>query len=554
MANNIGFYKGIPIIAGTDAEIAAQMAKIDGNPANTGATSSTIGGQPTSYYGYARTPAAENANLQQEKFIESAAINANIISPNFLASEITSHPDLVAFYINAMTYGGYTTGDVLNDMKRRELISQGNPQAKAMKPIIDPNQPRATYQASADGQQSVRETASIIPTFNLQGVMDPNILKYGSNMPDDLFKTIVPLQDKDSQEFKDAVANIKSAFTDLANQQLQATSEQEKAIADYNYSQFKKQIERQYGIALSDDAVKAWKQIEDLENGFGTRGLSGSGLQNEAIDDALRTTRTQDQRLRQDKLTKEQQQMAATYTSSATPAQIQALIAEDQAKGLPKDQWRATQWGLVPSDDILAQYDLSALKARYPNSTEAELKAKRDAVLDENGNYRSTIYQKYYSGVDANNVAQKATAESTVYQASLDAEAKAKRDYDNSQVLNIQGGTGSAPVATPSTNQNVTPPANYTGIADDPSHKYNELTGQLNPNYKPPVTQTTPVVKTPTQKPVVPNTSSSGYKIAYGDTLSALALKNNTTVSALAKLNNISDPNKIKAGQTIKFQ
>lgn len=44
------------------------------------------------------------------------------------------------------------------------------------------------------------------------------------------------------------------------------------------------------------------------------------------------------------------------------------------------------------------------------------------------------------------------------------------------------------------------------------------------------------------------------YKIAYGDTLSGIARKNNTTVAELARINNIADPNKIKAGATIKLQ
>lgn len=43
------------------------------------------------------------------------------------------------------------------------------------------------------------------------------------------------------------------------------------------------------------------------------------------------------------------------------------------------------------------------------------------------------------------------------------------------------------------------------------------------------------------------------YKIVSGDTLDAIARKNNTTVDELAKLNNISDPNKIRAGKTLEL-
>lgn len=43
------------------------------------------------------------------------------------------------------------------------------------------------------------------------------------------------------------------------------------------------------------------------------------------------------------------------------------------------------------------------------------------------------------------------------------------------------------------------------------------------------------------------------YTIQQGDTLGGIAAKNNTTVQALSSINNISDPNKINAGQTINL-
>ena len=43
------------------------------------------------------------------------------------------------------------------------------------------------------------------------------------------------------------------------------------------------------------------------------------------------------------------------------------------------------------------------------------------------------------------------------------------------------------------------------------------------------------------------------YKIKYGDTLSKLALKYNSSVSEIAKLNNIKNPNIIYAGTTIRI-
>ena len=47
--------------------------------------------------------------------------------------------------------------------------------------------------------------------------------------------------------------------------------------------------------------------------------------------------------------------------------------------------------------------------------------------------------------------------------------------------------------------------------------------------------------------------SNTPYKIKSGDTLSAIAARNETTVAALKKLNNIKDVNKIRAGASLKI-
>jgi len=396
-------------------------------PGTTGSGTTNIG----PYYGQKRDAELEKPALMAEQALAEAAKGSNLISASTIAS-IAANPSLVGFYINALTYGGYTLGDILNDMKRVELSST-NPNVKNMTAIISPSMNRVDYLNSPDGKKSVTETASLIPTFNLQGLINPEILKYGSNMPEDIFKMLVPILDKESQAFKDAVADVKSAFYDLANQSLQATSEQEKAIADDNYKRWKDDLDRKFGIVLSDDATKAWKQIESLGESASKLGLQGSGLQNEEINKSLSETRLTDQRGRVQHLTDEENQMASVYKSSATPAQIKALIAEDQAKGLPKSEWRATKWGLTPSDDILNDYDINNLMARYPKQTKEELMNYRNSILDENGNYRSTIYKTYYTNMNKNLMEKKATAETQVLEDAKNKEEIAYSDYDKSQ-------------------------------------------------------------------------------------------------------------------------
>ena len=47
--------------------------------------------------------------------------------------------------------------------------------------------------------------------------------------------------------------------------------------------------------------------------------------------------------------------------------------------------------------------------------------------------------------------------------------------------------------------------------------------------------------------------STKSYRIVKGDTLSAIAARNDTTVAELKKLNNIKDVNKIFAGKSLKI-
>jgi LysM repeat protein len=73
-----------------------------------------------------------------------------------------------------------------------------------------------------------------------------------------------------------------------------------------------------------------------------------------------------------------------------------------------------------------------------------------------------------------------------------------------------------------------------------------------------PTTPTAPQPKPQVQTPTVTTpqvaTKPTEYTIVSGDTLGDIAQRNNTTVDALAKLNNIVDPNKIISGKKLKLQ
>ena len=49
-------------------------------------------------------------------------------------------------------------------------------------------------------------------------------------------------------------------------------------------------------------------------------------------------------------------------------------------------------------------------------------------------------------------------------------------------------------------------------------------------------------------------TSPTTYKVVSGDTLSAIAVRFNTTVAKLAEINSIENPDLIRAGQILKLR
>jgi len=431
----IGQYKGIDINSGTDAEIQAQIKAIDKKSSSSSSSSSS------GTYGKSKSSASESvAKISEQNAISTAS---SYVSSSFLNS-IASNNDLVAFYINALAYGDYTIGDVVNDIKRREMASKGDT-AMSNLTIIDPNKDRTTYQKTdPEGIKSVTTTQKKISTAGLQGLIDTNTLKYGNNVPDEVFDISSPLLDPTSDEFKKAVSEVKSAYYDVLNQQLSASTEQQKAVADYAAEKFKQDLETKYGIILSDDATKAYNQIQNIENTYGQRGIQNSGMKNEEVDKTLKQTRLTDQRQRQEKLSQEEYSQGSTLMASGTPAQIQQTIDEDKAKGLPQSEWRATKWGLIPDSSVAENFSLSALREKFPDATDEEIQGYHDSVLDENGNYRSSLYANYYGQLNTNKQNEKTAAENKVTTMAQNAAEKAMEKQTPTGVLAVQGGTGTS--------------------------------------------------------------------------------------------------------------
>jgi hypothetical protein len=218
-----------------------------------------------------------------------------------------------------------------------------------------------------------------------------------ANLPPEAWTALTPTLVPGTSEYQAAMDKLDTSYFDILQQQMTASTEQEQQAAEYNWQTLKKQYQQTLGVTLSDDAMKAWDQIQGLKDQtasyFGNQNIEGSGLQAQTIDDYLRSVRAADASSRTDIQNKQTSAQQDYYTKYATPDQIQQLVQTNPSL--------AQQWGLVPSSDIKNAMNYNTLKAKYPTMSDEDINNAISSVLDVNGNYRSNLYQKYMTGNSA---------------------------------------------------------------------------------------------------------------------------------------------------------
>ena len=439
------------------------------------------GDSPT--YGVTYDPHAESTASQYVNDTLSSAPNLDVdknnntqIDPSFI-SQIKNDPQRMALYINALAYGGYTVGDILNDVKRLQAVAGGDQQASSVQ-FISSTIPKTQYAASSAGQNANSYIPTLFPKGTQVSNIDSQMLQYGIyNMPDQFFKNIVPVPTM--SDISTAADSIKSALHDVTVQQLNASNDQEKAIADYNYQTLQKEVQDVYGLRLSDSVTQAWNQIDNMQTSSAQRGIQGSGMETDQVDSYLRGVRQQEASTRSQELTTQQQQEANFYKTSASPDQIQTLIAQDQASGKPQDQWKSVLYGLVPSDDVKNALTIDKIKGLQPGLTDQQAQDYYNSIFDQNGNYRSTLFQKYYQSQYQNQQSyqsyQKTTAENQI----ANKTDQAERTYTNDPNYQFSGTPAGQDASKPQPN------AGYFGTNNNAQD-----TGYLNSQTAPKTTGT----------------------------------------------------------------
>jgi len=349
-------------------------------------------------YGQTKTEASDiNGIKSLNSFISILSNPSSGIDPTFL-DKIKNDKITMALYMNGLAYGGYTPDDIYKDIKRKELVEKGDTTMNDVA-VISSNINKTQYAATNPGRYA-SSLPSLTPPASIGNISREVWDSPAAQLSDEYYKLAEPeTYDPTSQAFKDQLEKIKPEFYDYVLQSLSATKESDKIIADKNWKDYKTELEKTYGYKFSDNALAAWRQLEKLDASNAEAGLSGSGIANEQIDQTLRDYRTTNDRLREEAAkttsTKEAEQARASYS----PDQIQAMNEEDKAKGLPREQWRAYQWGLMPKNEVTLQSFIAEFRANHPEKTtvtDDEIKKNYyDNLYDQYGNLRSKLYQNY---------------------------------------------------------------------------------------------------------------------------------------------------------------
>ena len=292
--------------------------------------------------------------------------------------EVVDDPYTLALYTNALTYGGYNQNDIYRDLKRLQMIKDGNTEYNSMRVISESMNAKEYYNTTAG--LDARNNPQLQPPERIGELTTASMENKVMNLPSEVLDAFVPTIDWESPMGREKIEEIQAAYHDILLQQVEASNEREQAIADANYKRFNEELTRKYGIALSDNALEAWDQISALGQIMGQKRLGGSGIEREALDKYLQRVRREGEQLRERKLTEEEKTKRDYLMKYGTPEQINALSEEEKIA-----------MGFKPSTKVDKDRWVATFMEKYPDESEEYAKLYYDMLYDEYGNYRSEL-------------------------------------------------------------------------------------------------------------------------------------------------------------------
>lgn len=331
-------------------------------------------------------------------------------------NKIKSDGDLMGLYAEAFTTGGYNAEDIYRDVKSRELKSNGSIDSNLSGiDVISPTIKKDEYQNTQEYKLATQSPQLEVPSSIKTNYSSDYLSLPLYNLPDNAFEVISPITDPTSEEFKTAASEIKTTYNDILKMKLEAETEAQRDYAEKVWQDFRSDLERSYGIKLSNNASDAWNSINSYFNTAAASGLMNSGIMNEAVDSYLNKVRDNNDQLRYSKLQESEKKEAEYYRTSASPEEINALSQEKKEK-----------YGLVPSDSIKNEFSTASLKAKFPDLTDEEIKKYQSKIFDENGNFRSEKYATLSGNLATVDENSASLREQAVFQKAADKEQKAR--------------------------------------------------------------------------------------------------------------------------------
>lgn len=368
----------IAAIAKQTAAIAAQVptatktTTTTSAPKTTTSSSSSSGGSSSNTSNYA---------AQQAAAAQAAAVQAQLADAQAKQAALTKYglTDTSQIVKSGNVY--VPTPQAQAQLDQIASLKAQITQAGAV-PVTDTTANQSTPTANNASNTSTSALDEILPN----GIGTQSVYQYS----DDAFKTLIPQLNPGTPEYEAALEAIDSSFYDILKAQMTAQTQQEQQVANTKYKELQTYLKNNLGVTLSNNAIQGWEQLQGIRNNSGSQGITGSGLEAESMDDYLRKIRTSDAASRTESAYKSKGEKQNYYLNYATPAEIKALADSDPAT--------AKAWGLIPSDEIRNSMSYSTLKGKYPDMSDKDISNYISTVLDENGNYRSNLYQQYMTG------------------------------------------------------------------------------------------------------------------------------------------------------------
>lgn len=346
-------------------------------------------------YGKARNEQAEILAAQGLGLLFTRLNQDGYLSDDLIQRLSDPTGTVLAKYVSASLYGGYSMPEIYQDLKIQDL-AKSDPKYAGLH-VVDEETSAAQFRETPGFLTATKDPQLMAPAITLQDGSD--LMKYPVyKISEKFYQENVKTIDWNDPQFKAEAEKILAGWYDVATALADADTEQAKKIADDDYRMFAEAVNKKYGIPLSNNAREAWDQLQQIFGGFSAKNLADSGFYQEAMDRSLADRRRNDQILRESKTTETDLKQREFLLNYATPDQIQQTTAkmdsEDAAAGKSSDQYRSNLWGLKPSQSTLDFYSINNLRTKFPDLSNEEIQTLHDTMLDQNGNLRSDIYRK----------------------------------------------------------------------------------------------------------------------------------------------------------------